>query len=110
MSFPCLKKVVGITLFKTYSIGFRSEWGGKSYPEPSGFHPYMLHFMALQIIKYDNIVNCIKYYDSLFPGVRELEKGKNEPSPFEGEGFIPNCAESCILVNISLFPQTGKEG
>jgi hypothetical protein len=70
----------------------------------------MLHFMGLEIIQDDNIVNCIDYYDSLFSGGRELEKGKNEPSPFGGEGFIRNCAEDCTLATLPPFPQNGERG
>jgi len=70
----------------------------------------MLYFTALEIIQDDNIVNCINYYDSLFPGGRELEKGKNEPSPPKGEGFIRNCAEDCTLATLPLFPQNGERG
>ena len=61
MSFTCLKKVVGITLFKMNSVAFRSGskvGGNKSHLKPFGFHPYMIHFMAVQIIKDDNLVNC----------------------------------------------------
>jgi hypothetical protein len=34
--------------------------GNKSHLKPFGFHPHMLHFMAVQIIEDDNVVNCRK--------------------------------------------------
>jgi hypothetical protein len=62
-----------------YSIGFRSgskEGGKQVLSNPFGFHPYMLHFMAVQIVQDDNIVNCINCYDSLFLDRREIEMEK----------------------------------
>jgi hypothetical protein len=72
MSFMCLTKVVEITLFKMNLLrsGRGVRWkGNKSHPKPSGFRLHILHFMALEIIQDDNIVNRINYHESLFLGV-----------------------------------------
>jgi len=77
--------------------GWELRWEEhKPYPKPFGLHLYMLHFMGLEIIQDDNIVNCINYYDSLFSGGRELEKGKNEPSPF-GERVLYEIVRKTVL-------------
>jgi hypothetical protein len=83
----------------------------KSYPEPFGFHLYMLYCMGLEIIQDDNIVNCINYYDSLFSGGRELEKGKNETLSPEGRGFHTKLFGRLYFSHLTpLPPILGKGG